>query len=116
MVESSGRALLVIRLGSSTAGAITATQALIPSKCDTAVVCLTKEGESERASAASRARPPIARRVAEPVSPHVETEPATVERRTKPAARSKTAASSRGSAQANKQRDATPPQDRTDES
>jgi hypothetical protein len=40
VVEGSERAIMVVRLGKSTAGRIAATQALIPSTSDTAVVCL----------------------------------------------------------------------------
>lgn len=53
VVESAGRALLVVRLGSSTAGAIAATQRLIPSKCDAAVVCLEK-GHGEPSTTTQR--------------------------------------------------------------
>jgi hypothetical protein len=61
VVESAGRALLVVRLGSSTAGAIAATQQLIPSRCDTAVVCLEK-GHGEPPPATRRDDAPRGKR------------------------------------------------------
>lgn len=58
VVEGSGRALLVVRLGRSTAGKIAATQALIPSTCDTAVVCLAKGHHEPRHSTRHDSKPP----------------------------------------------------------
>jgi hypothetical protein len=48
VVEGSDRALIVVRLGESTAGRILATQELIPPTNETAVVCLDKARRSRR--------------------------------------------------------------------